>query len=81
MMSPCYLVWVYYCILSIHNMLGLNSIVCWGIRWLGKSLLPRLSLWHAKYLVEMISCLRDLLRESLHLVKYFVVLRQHAIYI
>ena len=33
--------------------------------WLGKSLLPRLSLWHAKYSVEMVSCLRDLLRESL----------------
>ena len=33
--------------------------------WLGKSLLPRLSLWHAKYLVEMVSCLRDLLGESL----------------
>ena len=33
--------------------------------WLGKSLLPRLSLWHAKYSVEMVSCLGDLLRESL----------------
>ena len=33
--------------------------------WLGKSLLPRLSLWHAKYSIEMVSCLGDLLRESL----------------
>ena len=33
--------------------------------WLGKSLLPRLSLWDAKCLVEMVSCLGDLLRESL----------------
>ena len=33
--------------------------------WLGKSLLLRLSLWHAKYLVEIVSCLVDLLRESL----------------
>ena len=33
--------------------------------WLGKSLLLRLSLWHAKYSVEMTSCLGDLLRESL----------------
>ena len=30
--------------------------------WLDKSLLPRLSLWDAKYLVEMVSCLGDLLR-------------------
>ena len=33
--------------------------------WLGKSLLPRRSLWHAKCSVEMISYLGDLLRESL----------------
>ena len=30
--------------------------------WLGKALLPRLSLWHAKYSIEMVSCLGDLLR-------------------
>ena len=30
--------------------------------WLGKSLLPILSLWHAKYSIEMVSCLGDLLR-------------------
>ena len=32
--------------------------------WLGKSLLPRLSLWHEKYLVENVSCLGDLIRDS-----------------
>ena len=33
--------------------------------WLGKSLLLRMSLWHAKYSIEMVQCLGDLLRESL----------------
>ena len=33
--------------------------------WLGKSQLTRPSLWHAKYSIEMVSCLGDLLRESL----------------
>ena len=33
--------------------------------WLGKSLLPRLSVWHAKYSLDIVSCLGDLLRESL----------------
>ena len=33
--------------------------------WLGKSLLPKLGLWHAKYSFEMVLCLADLLRESL----------------
>ena len=32
--------------------------------WLGKSLLPKLSLWHGKYSVENLSCLGDLLRDT-----------------
>ena len=33
--------------------------------WLSKSLLPKLSLCHPKYSIEMVSCLGDLLRKSL----------------
>ena len=35
-----------------------------GLDVIGKSLLPRLSLWHEKYSVENVSCLGDLLRDS-----------------